>query len=47
MPLKSGATTADMQCNIKELIKAGHPQKQSVAIAFKMLGKRKKKSGKA
>ncbi len=34
MPLKHGKTKADISSNISELRHAGHPEKQSVAIAL-------------
>ena len=34
MPLKSGHSKEVISSNIAELIKAGHSQKQSVAIAY-------------
>lgn len=34
MPLKTGHGTHIVSSNIRELIKAGHPQKQAVAIAL-------------
>ena len=40
MPLKSGKK--NMGYNIKELMSAGHSQKQSVAIAYKMARKKSK-----
>jgi len=42
MPLKSGKSNKDVSANIRELKKAGHPQKQSVAIALKKAGKSNK-----
>jgi hypothetical protein len=40
MPLKRGKK--NMGANIKELVEAGYPQKQAVAIAYKKSGEKKK-----
>lgn len=34
MPLKKGSSKEVVSANIRELIAAGHPQKQAVAIAL-------------
>jgi hypothetical protein len=39
MPLKEGSSEEVIKSNIEELVKAGHPQKQAVAIAMKKAGK--------
>lgn len=46
MPLKKGKS--NVGSNIKELMKAGKPQKQAVAIAMSVakMGKKKKKNSK-
>lgn len=41
MPLKKGSSKKIISENIRELIAAGHPQKQAIAIALKMAGKSK------
>lgn len=39
MPLSQGSSEETIQKNIEELIKAGHPQNQAVAIAMSQAGK--------
>ena len=46
MPLKKGSAKGVISKNIAELIAAGHPQKQAIAIAMDKAGKGKKKSNK-
>jgi hypothetical protein len=43
MPLQNGPSHAAFVANIKELVKAGHPVKQALAIAYK---KKREKTGK-
>ena len=43
MPLKKGNSKDAISYNIKELIRAGHDPKQSVAIALKVAGKIKRR----
>lgn len=39
MPLQSGSSHEVISANIAELVKAGHPQKQAAAIAYKKAGR--------
>src|SRR6185437_12553338 len=39
MPLLDGSSQATVSANIAELIRAGHPQRQAAAIAYKKAGK--------
>jgi len=42
MPLKRGKSNRIVSYNIRELRRAGKPQKQSIAIALRSAGKAKK-----
>lgn len=47
MPLKKGSSKKVVSQNIREMVHAGHPQKQAVAAAMRQAGKsRAKKKGK-
>jgi hypothetical protein len=46
MPLKSGKSNKVKSANIRELRKAGHPEKQAIAIALSKARGNKKKPGK-
>lgn len=39
MPLKSGSSRATLSHNIAEMVRAGHPQRQAVAAAYRKAGK--------
>ena len=45
-PLKSGSSSKTISDNIRELMNAGHPQNQSIAIAYDKAGKSNKKKKK-
>jgi hypothetical protein len=46
MPLKKGRSRKVMSQNIKTEMHAGKPQKQAIAIAYRVAGRSKKKKGK-
>lgn len=46
MPLHKGHDKAVISKNIREMVKAGHPQKQAVAAAMRQAGVPKKKAAK-
>lgn len=43
MPLKKGSSKKVISSNIRTEMKAGRPQKQAIAIAFRKAGKSRKK----
>jgi hypothetical protein len=43
MPLKRGKSAKTIGANIREMLKAGHPADQSVAAAYDMANKKRKK----
>ena len=43
MPLKRSPSQSAFKNNIKEMVKSGHPQKQSVAAAYREQREAKKK----
>jgi hypothetical protein len=43
MPLKSGKSKKAVSNNIREMVTAGHPQRQAVAAALKKAGKARRK----
>lgn len=45
MPLKHGSSDETIGKNIAELVRAGHPQKQAIAIAYKQAGRSTSASG--
>ena len=43
MPLKKGSSQSTISANIREMMHAGHPQKQAIAAAMRSAGKSRKK----
>ena len=43
MPLKKSASKAAFKSNVREMVKAGHPQRQAVAAAYATQRKAKSK----
>jgi len=43
VPLKKGKSKKVISQNIREMMRAGHPQKQSIAAAMNKAGKSRKK----
>lgn len=43
MPLKKGKSKAVISENIREMMHAGHPQKQAIAAAMRQAGKSRRK----
>jgi len=46
MPLHKGKSKRVMSENIREMMRAGHPQKQAVAAAYREAGEARKKKPK-
>jgi len=46
MPLKRGSSQKTISSNIKEMVAAGHPQKQAVAAAMRQADRGRKGGGK-
>lgn len=44
MPLKKGSSRKTISSNIREMVRAGHPQKQAIAAAYRNAGKGKAKA---
>lgn len=47
MPLQAGKSKKAQSSNIRELMKAGYPQKQAVAISYSEMGEKKKPKAKS
>ena len=46
MPLMSGSSNSIVSQNIREMIHAGHPQRQAIAAAMRKAGRSMKKGAK-
>lgn len=44
MPIKKGRSNKAVSSNIRRLVHEGKPQKQAIAIAMSVAGRKKKKS---
>jgi hypothetical protein len=47
MPLRVGSSDATRSENIREMVRAGHPQRQAVAAAYRQQRKSKRRSRRA
>ena len=44
MPMKHGSSQKVVTSNVREMVKSGHPQKQAVAAAMRMAGKKRRRA---